>query len=166
MALIALRRKALSVLHYAGKLIKWATDKATFSAWARRRSDLRRRSTFEFVQPWVIELQIRSEKDDKRLQAEIATQLIATYSRILDTVASNTVSDLNGGVHTLHVAELQPAAVAQIKMKLKHDAIRSLSTVKSVTYGFLKDMKDQPTTCQRQEDEAIAELFTCTYGSE
>ena len=60
MQLIARRRRELSRAHYAGILMKRAAAKATFIAWARRRSVLKRRSTLEFVQPWVLQMRVQS----------------------------------------------------------------------------------------------------------
>ena len=168
--------------------MKWAPAKAAFGAWARRRSDLKRRQTLEFVQPWVIRMKMESLKRAKELQKDIAVQLNATYSQILDAVAASVADDVNG--HTKptiidcpNVEDGQreqdanqsvaqnvacgraPAEVVHNKMKLRYAAIRALSTVKSATQGFLKDMHGEPTTNQRQEDEAIAEFFTSSYGS-
>ena len=50
-ALIEQGRHELSRAHFAGRMIKWSPVKATFSAWAFRKRILKRRSTFEFVQP-------------------------------------------------------------------------------------------------------------------
>lgn len=50
-------------------------------------------------------------------------------------------------------------------MKIRRSAIKTCSVVKSTSHAFVKDMHDEPTTTQREEDESIADNFIASYAS-
>ena len=172
MQLIGEQRVALSRAHFAGRLIKWSAAKATFSAWAFRKKVLKRRSTLEFIQPWVLQLRVRSVMRARVLQREAASHLNACYKDVAAAVAKGWTDDVNGvdsdddsdddDDDTVADGDGVPArapapVLQQHRLKRKHTAIKALSTVPNSSHAFLKDKDDVPTLSQGAEGEAVAE---------
>jgi len=164
--LIEARRRALSSAHYAGKLIKWSPVKATFIAWARKKAGLKRTCVLEFIQPWVMRLRIKALSTAKKLQRQIAVHLGKHYSELVEIVAEEFAGQINGSTPPWAIIPLEDGTVVKHNVvKVRHSAIKTLTTVRSKQHAFLADMHGNPAASQRGEDEAVADYFTSCYAA-
>ena len=112
-----------------------------------------------YIQPWVLRLRFAALDQTKGLQRDIAVHLGKHFASLAETVADDFACQVNGSFPTV------ATAVEHNLVKMRHSAIKTLTTVRSKQQAFLVDMHGQPATSQRGEDEAVADYFTSCYAS-